>query len=120
MGAAKADRFTRRCLLAMFCCAGGIALLAIIFGKYLIALIAPGFEEWHQLFAAFLLFMVAPYIVLVGLVAVIAAALNAEGKVAAVAISTMLFNLVLILALVILPDEDIGQSTPRHSGLQLP
>jgi putative peptidoglycan lipid II flippase len=95
----------------MFCCAGGIALLAIFFGKYLIALIAPGFEEWHQLFAAFLLFIVAPYIVLVALVAVIAAALNAEGKVAAVAISTMLFNLVLILALVILPNDDIGQSS---------
>lgn len=109
-GAAAADQFTRRCLLAMFCCAGGIALLAIFFGKYLIALIAPGFEEWHQLFATFLLFMVAPYIVLVGLVAVIAAALNAEGKVAAVAISTMLFNVVLIFALVILPDDDIGQS----------
>ena len=43
--------------------------------------------------------MVAPYIVLVGLVAVIAAALNAEGRVAAVAISTIMFNLVMVLAL---------------------
>jgi putative peptidoglycan lipid II flippase len=108
-GTANADRFTRRCLLVMLCVAGVIALLAIFFGKYVVAIIAPGFEEWRQLFAALLLFMVAPYIVLVGLVAVIAAALNAEGRVAAVAISTIAFNLVMVSALVVMPDGKIDQ-----------
>ena len=108
-GTANADRFTRRCLLAMLCVAGVIALLAIFFGKYVVAIIAPGFEEWRRLFAAFLLFMVAPYIVLVGLVAVIAAALNAEGRVVAVAISTIAFNLVMVSALVVMPDGEIDQ-----------
>jgi putative peptidoglycan lipid II flippase len=108
-GTANADRFTRRCLLAMLCVAGIIALFAIFFGKYVVAIIAPGFEERRQLFAAFLLFMVAPYIVLVGLVAVIAAALNAEGRVVAVAISTFAFNLVMVSALVVMPDGEIDQ-----------
>jgi putative peptidoglycan lipid II flippase len=108
-GTANADRFTRRYLLAMLSVAGVIALLAIFFGKYVIAIIAPGFEEWRQLLVAFLLFMVAPYIVLVGLVAVIAAALNAEGRVVAVAISTIAFNLVIVSALVVMPDGEIDQ-----------
>ena len=108
-GTANADRFTRQCLLAMLCVVGVIALLAVFFGKYVVAIIAPGFEEWRQLFAAFLLFMVAPYIVLVGLVAVIAAALNAEGRVVAVAISTIAFNLVMVSALVVMPDREIDQ-----------
>jgi len=68
-----------------------------------IAIIAPGFDRERRSLAAFLLFMVAPYFVLVGLVAVIAAALNAEGRVAAVAISTILFNLAIIVVLVMLP-----------------
>jgi putative peptidoglycan lipid II flippase len=106
-GTANADRFTRHCLLAMLCVAGVIALLAIFFGKYVVAIIAPGFAEWRQLFAALLLFMVAPYIVLVGLVAVIAAALNAEGRVVAVALSTIAFNLVMVSALVVMPDGEI-------------
>jgi peptidoglycan biosynthesis protein MviN/MurJ (putative lipid II flippase) len=106
----NADRFTRRCLLAMLSVAGVIALLAIFFGKYIIAIIAPGFDEWRQLFAAFLLLMVAPYIVLVGLVVVIAAALNAEGRVVAVVISTIAFNVVIVSALVVMPNGEIDQA----------
>ncbi len=108
-GAANADRFTRRVLLAMFCIAGIIALLVVFFAPVVVTIIAPGFDRWRRSLAAFLLFMVAPYIVLVGLVAVIAAALNAEGRVGAVAISTIVFNLVMVLALVALPNEDIEQ-----------
>jgi putative peptidoglycan lipid II flippase len=53
--------------------------------------------------------MVAPYFALVGLVAVIAAALNAEGRVAAVALSTVLFNLAIIVALAMLPRGAVEQ-----------
>jgi peptidoglycan biosynthesis protein MviN/MurJ (putative lipid II flippase) len=60
--------------------AGSIALLAVFLGRYVIAGIAPGFDDGQQSFAAFLLFMTAPYILLAGLVAVLAAALSAEGR----------------------------------------
>ena len=55
--------------------------------------------------------MVAPYIVLVGLVAVVAAALHAEGRVGAVALSVIMFNLVMVivLAVVVLPNQHIEQ-----------
>lgn len=106
-GIANANRFTRRSLLAMFCITGIVTLLAILFGRFAIALIAPGFDEWHRSFTDFLLFMAAPYIVLAGLVAVIAAALNAEGRVGAVTISTVIFNIVIVLALVVAFKEEI-------------
>src|SRR6478736_5254499 len=106
-GAANADRFTRRALLMMFCVAGSIALLAVFLGRYIIAGIAPGFDDAQQSFAAFLLFMTAPYILLAGLVAVIAAALSADGRVGVVAVITVLFNLTMLLALLVLPDEPI-------------
>ena len=106
-GAANANRFTWRVLLMMFCVAGSIALLAVFLGRYVIAGIAPGFDDAQQSFAAFLLFMTAPYILLAGLIAVIAAALGAEGRVGAVAVTTILFNLTVLLALLLLPDEPI-------------
>src|SRR6188474_2072934 len=106
-GATNANRFTWRVLLMIFCVAGSIALLAVFFGRYVIAGIAPGFDDAQQSFAAFLLFLTAPYILLAGLVAVIAAALSAEGRVAAVAVTTVLFNLTVLLALLLLPDEPI-------------
>ena len=106
-GATNANRFTWRVLLMMFCVAGSIALLAVFLGRYVIAGIAPGFDEAQQSFAAFLLFMTAPYILLAGLVAVIAAALSAEGRVGVVAVTTVLFNLTMLLALLLLPDEPI-------------
>jgi len=106
-GVANANRFTWRVLLMMFCVAGSIALLAVFLGRHVIAGIAPGFDDAQQSFAAFLLFMTAPYILLVGLVAVIAAALSAEGRVGIVAVTTVLFNLTMLLALLLLPDEPI-------------
>ena len=110
-GSANADRFTWRVVLVMFCIGGIIALLIVFFAPAVIAVIAPGFDRERRSLAAFLLFMVAPYIVLVGLVAAIAAALSAEGRVGAVAISTIIFNLVMVivLALVILPNHEIEQ-----------
>jgi len=106
-GAANANRFTWRVLLMMFCVVGSITLLAVFLGRYVIAGIAPGFDDAQQSFAAFLLFMTAPYILLAGLVAVLAAALSAEGRVGVVAVTTVLFNLTMLLALLLLPDEPI-------------
>jgi len=108
-GPANADRFTWRVLLAMFCIGGIVALLIVYFAPGVIALIAPGFDRERRSLAAFLLFMVVPYIVLVGLVAVIAAALSAEGRMGTAAISTIMFNLVMVvvLAIVLFPNHEI-------------
>src|ERR1035437_3945731 len=99
-GQANANKFTKRALLTIGCVTGVIALLVIVLAPYVIAAIAPGFDAARREVAVFYLLIVAPYIVLAGLVAVIAAALNAEGRVTAVTISTVAFNLVMVLALV--------------------
>ena len=108
-GPANADKFTKRALLAIGCITGVVVLLAIVLAPLVIAAIAPGFDAARREIAAFYLTLVAPYIVLAGLVAVIAAALNAEGRVGAVTISTVTFNLVLVLALLVVLDSYIGQ-----------
>jgi len=108
-GSANAARFTQRVLLVMFCIVGIIALLVIFFAPTLVTAIAPGFDRARRSLAAFLLFMVAPYIVLAGLVAVIAAALNAEGRVRAVAIIMVTFNLTMVTSLALLPRGDADQ-----------
>jgi putative peptidoglycan lipid II flippase len=95
-GAAQADRFTRRALIAMLSITGALALFGVALAPYLIATIAPGFNKDHSTLAAFLLVVVDPYIVLAGLIAVITAALNAEGRVAAAAGSVVAFNLVMV------------------------
>jgi putative peptidoglycan lipid II flippase len=104
-GAANANRFTRRSLAAIGCMTGIIALLVIIFTPFVAAAIAPGFDEARQEMVSFYLRLVAPYIVLAGLVAVIAAALNAEGRVGVVTVSTIVFNLVILLALAFVIDQ---------------
>ena len=104
-GAANADRFTRRSLVAMFCVTGAIALLVIVLAPWVIAAIAPGFDETRRQLAGFFLSVAAPYIALAGLVAVVAAALNAEGRVGAVAVSTALFNIAMLTALALLVGE---------------
>jgi len=101
-GAANADRLTRRSLVAMFCITGAIALLVIILAPLGIATIAPGCDEPRRQLAGVFLSVAAPYIALAGLVSVVAAALNAEGRVGAVAISTALFNIVMLAALALL------------------
>lgn len=97
-GAANADRFTRRSLLAMLCVTGIVALLTILAAPYLARVIAPGFDETRGLLTAVLLTLAVPYIVLAGLVAVVAGALNAEGHIGAVTISTVMFNVVMVAA----------------------
>jgi putative peptidoglycan lipid II flippase len=98
-GQANADRFTKRTLLTIGGATAVAAFAATIFASLVIATIAPGFDETRRVVASFYLEIVAPYIVLAGLVAVIAAALNAEGRVAAVTVSTIMFNLVVLVAL---------------------
>ncbi len=95
-GAANADRFTTRTLVAIGCVTGLITLLVVVLAHFIIAAVTPGFDAGRQQLTTLYLALVAPYIVLAGLVAVISAALNAEHRVAAVAVSMVMFNLVLV------------------------
>ena len=108
-GAANADRFTRRSLLAMLCVTGIAVLILVVLLPLVVAVIAPGFDEARRAVTVYLLIVAVPYIVLAGLVAVIAAALNAEGKVGAVTVSTIMFNVIMVAAVIIAADSGILQ-----------
>jgi putative peptidoglycan lipid II flippase len=95
-GEANANRFTRRTLVTVGCITGIVALLVVVLSPSIVAVIGHGFNPDLQRLAALYLMIVAPYIVLAGLIAVIAAALNAERRVVAVSVSTVVFNLVLL------------------------
>jgi putative peptidoglycan lipid II flippase len=97
-GEANANRFTWRSLLAMLCVTGVIALAVIVLAPLVVRVIAPGFDTDRRAITAFLLLIAAPYILLAGLVAVLAAALNAEGRVGAVTVSTVIFYVVMVAA----------------------
>jgi len=105
-GTANADQFTRRALLTMLTVTGIIALLAVVLAPTWIAIVVPGFGEARRGLAVFLLLIAAPYIVLAGLVAVLAAALNAEGRVVAAAGSVVAFNLVMVAAVALAMGTD--------------
>src|SRR5450830_174076 len=107
-GIANADKFTKRALLTIGCITGAVTLLVIVLAPFVVAAIAPGFEEGRRSLATFLLYIAAPYIFLAGLAAVMAAALNAEGRVIAVTVSTIAFNLVMVLSLAFLVGEIEG------------
>lgn len=106
-GEANANRFTRRSLLVMLCVSGVMALLLIVTAPYLVHVIAPGFDQTRSVLTAVMLTLAAPYIVLAGLVAVIAGALNAERQVSAVTISTVMFNVVMVAAVALSMDLKI-------------
>jgi putative peptidoglycan lipid II flippase len=114
-GAANADRFTCRSLLAMLCISGIAALLVANFARPIITVIAPGFDGARDAMAAIFLLSIAPYVVFAALVAVLAAALSAEGRVSAVAACTVAFNTVMLLALA----WTYGGSEPMVTGVVL-
>jgi putative peptidoglycan lipid II flippase len=98
-GAANANRFVTRTLVSVGIVTGIIALLTVVLANGVIVAVAPGFDEDRKQLAALYLVIVAPYIMLTGMVAVICAALNAERRVRAATASTIVFNLVLVAVL---------------------
>jgi putative peptidoglycan lipid II flippase len=98
-GAASADTFTRSSLLVIAFFSGITTLVVCAFAHPIIALIAPGFDAARDYAAALFLLSVSFYVPFAATVAVLAAALNAEGKVRAVVVSTISFNIVMLLAL---------------------
>jgi putative peptidoglycan lipid II flippase len=108
-GLAQANRFTRRALATMALVTGIIALAAIVFAPLIVHLLAPGFDAARMALATIFLRIVALYVLLAGMVAVIAAALNSEGRVVAVTISAAIFNFVMLLALALAAAMHIGK-----------
>jgi len=100
-GEANANRFTRRSFVVMLCITGMVTLLAIVLAPFVVAVITPGFDDGRKSLAVLLLLIVAPYILISGLVAVLTAALNAENRVAAAAGSVVAFNLVMVTAVAV-------------------
>lgn len=95
-------RFGEEVLGAMFLVLGIIATLCIAFAPLIVHAIAPGFRSDEPRFAYALEFvrLSVPYVVIAGLVAVSASVLNAERRVAAAALGVVIFNAVLVTAVV--------------------
>ena len=95
-----------------------LAILAALFAPAVVHLLAPGFgptDERLRLAVDFLR-LSAPYIALSGAVAVAASALNAEGRVMAPAAGVVVFNAVLVCAVLALILAD-AQATPGAAAL---
>jgi putative peptidoglycan lipid II flippase len=84
---------------AMILACGALALIGLLFAPAVIGALAPGFDGERGALAADYLRIAAPYVVLAGIVAVLAAVLNAEGRIGAAALGVVAFNAVLLLAL---------------------
>ncbi len=98
-GESGAARFLREVLAAMLLAVGVLAAIGLLLAPAVIALLAPGFDGERQAAAADYLHIAAPYVVLAGVVAVLASVLHAEGRVLAAALGIVAFNAVLLLAL---------------------
>jgi putative peptidoglycan lipid II flippase len=114
-GPDAARRFGERAFGTMFLALGLIALLCVLFAPAVIHLIAPGFRsdgERYDLAVQFIR-LSAPYIAIAALVAVAASILNAEGRVGAVSIGIVIFNAVLLSAVITVW---ITGDTSSHAG----
>ncbi|MET0632400.1 MAG: lipid II flippase MurJ [Xanthobacteraceae bacterium] len=111
------DRFFRAVLEAMILACGALALIGLLFAPAVIGALAPGFGGERGALAADYLHIAAPYVVLAGAVAVLAAALNAQGRVGAAALGIVAFNAVLLLALTWI--AAFGPALPATTGALL-
>jgi putative peptidoglycan lipid II flippase len=95
----SAYHFFRRVFVAMLLAVAALAAIGLLFASEAIDLLAPGFEGERRALAAEYLRIAAPYVALAGVVAIIAALLNAERRIGAPALGVVAFNAVLLLAL---------------------
>ena len=82
-GERGARRFSEDVLGTLGAALAAIAVLCALFAPVLVALLAPGFDAESYLYAVYFLRLATPYLAIVGLVAVMAATLNAAGRVGA-------------------------------------
>jgi putative peptidoglycan lipid II flippase len=97
-GERAARRFSEDVLGTLGVALAAIAVLCALIAPVLVALLAPGFAAEPYLYAVYFLRLTTPYLAIVGLVAVMAATLNAAGRVGAAAYGPVVFNLVMIAA----------------------
>jgi putative peptidoglycan lipid II flippase len=118
-GGQEARRFGETVLGMMMLGLGVIALIAVALAPEVIRAIAPGFAPAGERFILAVDFarLALPYIALAGVVAVAAATLNAEGRMGAAAAGVVIFNVVLIAALIALLVH--GTTATRTTGLVL-
>ena len=110
-GPHAARRFGERILGLALLVLGALALLGVLLAPLLVDLLAPGFSgggERHGLAVIYVRLSVG-YVVIAGAVAVAAAVLNAERRVTAAAYGAVVFNCVLLAAvvtvLIVRPDD---------------
>jgi putative peptidoglycan lipid II flippase len=101
-GAGAARRFGEEILGIMLVSLGVIALVCMLFAPVVVHMLAPGFSTGGDRFALAVDFvrLSVPYVAVAGLVAVAASILNAEGRVAAAAFGLVVFNAVMVAAVV--------------------
>jgi putative peptidoglycan lipid II flippase len=100
-GASGAQQFGEEVMGTMLLVLGSLVLLCTALAPTLVHLLAPGFtaDEQRLGLAATYLRIVLPYVTIAGLIAVAAAALNAERRVAAVSFGLIVYNAVALAAL---------------------
>jgi putative peptidoglycan lipid II flippase len=97
-GERAARRFSEDVLGTLGAALAAIAVLCALMAPLLVWLLAPGFAPDPYLYAVYFLRLTTPYLAIVGLVAVMAATLNAAGRVGAAAYGPVVFNLAMIAA----------------------
>jgi putative peptidoglycan lipid II flippase len=98
-GEDNAYQFFRQVFVAMLLAVGALAAIGLLFASGAIDLLAPGFDGERRALATDYLRIAAPYVALAGVVAIIAALLNAERRIGAPALGVVVFNAVLLLVL---------------------
>jgi putative peptidoglycan lipid II flippase len=111
-GAHSARRFGEEALGSMLLGLGAIAFLCVLFAPMVVHLLAPGFliGGARELLAIEYVRLSAPYVAIVGLIAVAASVLNAEGRVGAAAFGLVVFNCVFLIAVGVVLVLGIGVS----------
>jgi putative peptidoglycan lipid II flippase len=116
---AAARRFACEVLGLTLAAAIVVVLAAVLFAPAIVMIVAPGFAAEAARFALAVHFVeiVTPYLALAAPVAVAAAVLNAEGKVAAVSFGLVIFNVVLVFAVLLVVVLDLAET--RSAGTVL-
>lgn len=101
MGREAAQRFAGEALALLLAVLIPFSLLLMVFMPWIIQLLAPGFMENHEKFAATVRFsrITFPYLTLISITALQGGVLNALGKFGPAAAAPIALNIVLIIAL---------------------
>jgi putative peptidoglycan lipid II flippase len=103
-GVAGAQRFGEEALGTMLAVLGSLTLIGTLLAPIVIYLAAPGFTVGEPRFALAVTYLriAFPYVAIAGLVAVVAAALNAQGRVRAASFGLIIYNGVAVAAVALI------------------